>query len=83
MNRLNVLITMDRHEGLQLKRAGTIPDHPTTHTLGQTYLKLGDFKEARDSFLESIEISPFNPDVHQGLATAYEMLGDQGSALKD
>jgi tetratricopeptide (TPR) repeat protein len=88
MNRLSdVLITMGRHEeALQLlKRARDLsPDHPTTHTtLGQTYLKLRDFKEARDSFLESIQISPFNTEVHQGLATAYEMLGDQASALKE
>ena len=88
MNRLSdVLITMNRlDEALQLlKRARDLsPDHPTTHTtLGQTYLKLRDFKEARDSFLESIQISPFNPDVHQGLATAYEMLGDPASALKE
>jgi predicted Zn-dependent protease len=78
---------MGRHEeALQLlKRARDLsPDHPTTHTtLGQTYLKLRDFKEARDSFLESIQISPFNTEVHQGLATAYEMLGDQASALKE
>jgi tetratricopeptide (TPR) repeat protein len=88
MNRLSdVLITIGRlDEALQLlKRARDLsPDHPTTHTtLGQTYLKLRDFKEARDSFLESIQISPFNPDVHQGLATAYEMLGEQASALKE
>ena len=68
-----------------MKRARDLsPDHPTTHTtLGQTYLKLRDFKEARESFLESIQINPFNPEVHQGLATAYEMLGDQASALKE
>jgi len=88
MNRLSdVLITMGRNgEALDLlRRARDLsPDHPTTHTtLGQTYLKLRDFKEARESFLESIQINPFNPDVHQGLATAYEMLGDNASALKE
>ena len=60
------------------------PDHPTSYTqLGQIYLKLKDFKGAREAFEESIQINPFNPDVHLGLADAYETLGDKSGALKE
>jgi len=83
----SVLILMGRNgEALELlKRARELsPDHPTTYTnMGQTYLKLKDFKEAKASFVESIQINPFNPDVHQGLAAAYDVLGETAAALKE
>ena len=68
-----------------LKRVKEIsPDHPTSYTqLGKIYLRLNDFKSAREAFEESIQINPFNPDVHSGLADAYEMLGDKSGALKE
>jgi len=68
-----------------LNRAKEIsPDHPTTYiNLGKTYLKLKDFKRAKEAFQESVQINPFNPEVHQGLAKAYEMLGDQSGAIKE
>lgn len=60
------------------------PDHPTTHTnLGKAYLKLRDFKRAKEAFLESIQINPFNPEVHEGLAHTYERLGEEAQALKE
>jgi cytochrome c-type biogenesis protein CcmH/NrfG len=60
------------------------PDHPTPYTqLGQVYLKLKDFKKAREAFEDSIQINPFNPETHLGMATAYEMLGDQSGATKE
>ena len=60
------------------------PDHPTPYTyLGQSYLKLKDLRKAKESFLESVHINPFNPEVHQGLAQAYEMLGEKEAALKE
>jgi tetratricopeptide (TPR) repeat protein len=88
MNRLSdALIAMGQNgEALQLlKRARDLsPDHPTTYTtLGQTYLKVHDFTEASAAFRESIQINPFNPEVHQGLATALEQLGDPAAALKE
>lgn len=68
-----------------LKRAKDLsPDHPGIFTaLGQTYLKLKRVKEARDSFQESIQINPFDPEAHVGLATAYETLGEKTSASRE
>jgi len=68
-----------------LNRASEIsPDHPTTHTnLGKIHLKLKDFKKAKEAFLESVQINPFNPEVHQGLAEAYEKLGEQHLAARE
>jgi Flp pilus assembly protein TadD len=88
MNRLSdALIAMGQNgEALQLlKRARDLsPDHPTTYTtLGQIYLKVQDFKEAKACFRESIQINPFNPEVHQGLATALEKLGDPEGARRE
>jgi tetratricopeptide (TPR) repeat protein len=88
MNRLSVvLISLDRdEEALQLLRRaqGLSPDHPTTYTnLGQAYLKLKDFKGAKEALQISIQINPFNPAVHRDLATAYEMLGEKTAALQE
>ena len=88
LNRLSdVLIIMDRNEEALplLNRAKDLsPDHPTTYTaLGQTHLKLKDVVKAKEAFLESIQINPFNPEVHQGLATAYERLGNPAASLKE
>jgi len=40
-------------------------------------------KEARDSFQEAIQINPFDPEAHLGLATAYETLGERALASKE
>jgi len=88
MDRLSsALIDLGRDEEALdiLKRVKEIsPDHPTPYTqLGQIYLKLKDFKKAREAFEDSIQINPFNPEAHVGMATAYEMLGDQPGATKE
>lgn len=88
INRLSdVLILQSRHqEALDLlKRSKDIsPDHPTPYTnMGQIYLKLKDFSKAKEAFQESIQINPFNPEVHRGLAIVYETLGDKASALRE
>ena len=36
-----------------------------------------------ESFQSSIQINPFNPEIHLGLAEAYEMLGNKASGLKE
>jgi len=60
------------------------PDHPTPYTkLGQVYLEMKDFKRAKEAFENSIQINPFNPEVHLGMANAYEMLEDQSGAAKE
>jgi len=88
MDRLSsALIDLGRDEEALdiLKRVKEIsPDHPTPYTqLGQVYLKLKDFKKAREAFEDSIQINPFNPEAHLGMANAYEMLGDQSGATKE
>ena len=60
------------------------PDHPAAHTyLGKIFLKQGDFRAAQQSFQTSIEINPFDPDIHLGLAEAYEGMGDNRDGLKE
>jgi cytochrome c-type biogenesis protein CcmH/NrfG len=68
-----------------LKRLVTLsPDHPTPYArLGQVYLTLKDFTRAKEAFQESIQINPFNPEVHVGLAKAYAMLGEDVGAAKE
>jgi tetratricopeptide (TPR) repeat protein len=88
MNRLSAaLIDLGRDkEALEiLKRALVLaPDHPTPYTqLGRIYLKLNDFVQARKAFEESMQISPFNPEIHVGLAEAYAVLGDAAGAAKE
>ena len=88
MNRLSsALIELARDgEALDiLNRVKKIsPDHPTPYTqMGQIYMKLKDFKKAREAFEDSIQINPFNPEAHLGLANAHEMLGDQSDATKE
>ena len=86
MKRLSAtLIDLDRdEEGLEiLERILTLaPDHPSAYTqLGWVHLKQNDFIGAKRAFVESIQINPFNPEVHIGLANAYAILGDTvGSA---
>ena len=60
------------------------PDHPTPYVrLGQIHLKRKEFKEAKSAFEESIQINPFNPAVHVGLANTYAMLGDTVGSAKE
>ena len=79
------LIELDRDEESMeiLERILTLaPDHPSAYTqLGWVHLKQNDFTGAKRAFVESIQINPFNPGVHIGLANVYAMLGDTvGSA---
>jgi len=88
MNRLSsALIDLGREEEALdiLNRVKEVsPDHPTPYMkLGQIYLKLKNFKSARGAFEDSIQINPFNPEVHLGLADTYEMLGDQSGATRE
>jgi tetratricopeptide (TPR) repeat protein len=88
MNRLSaVLLGLGRsEEALRLlQRARELsPDHPTTYThLGQACMQLKDFTGAKEAFLISIQINPFNPGVHRDLATVYEMLGEGTAANRE
>jgi len=88
MNRLSdALIRMGREpEALKvLQEAREIaPDHPTIYTqMGRVFLKLQDFTSAREALEASIQINPFNPEVHQNLIIAAERLGDSDAAIRE
>ena len=88
LNKLSsVLIGIEREkEALELlvRARDLSPDHPTAYTsLGKIFLRKKDFKSAMESFQTSIQINPFNPEVHLGLAEAYEMLGDKTDGQKE
>jgi tetratricopeptide (TPR) repeat protein len=88
MNRLSaVLIGLGRdEEAMQLLQRAreASPDHPTTYTnLGQAHMKLKDFRGAKEAFLTSIQINPFNPEVHRDLASVYEILGEKSAANRE
>jgi len=88
MNRLtSVLIELNRDdEALKIlnRTVDLAPDHPTPYRhMGRVYLKLKDFKQAKAAFEESIQINPFNPEVHVGLANAYARLGDNAGFAKE
>ncbi len=88
LNKLSsVLMAMGRdREALEhLIRAKDLsPDHPTAFSyLGKIYLNRTDFRSAAESFQSSIQINPFNPEDHKGLAEAYEGLGDKENSLKE
>jgi tetratricopeptide (TPR) repeat protein len=81
------LIDLGRDEealGISKRILNLAPDHPTPYTqLGQVYLKTKDFMGAKQAFEESVQINPFNPEVHVGLANAYAMLGDNVGSAKE
>jgi Tfp pilus assembly protein PilF len=51
--------------------------------MGRLHLELKDFKKAKEAFEESVQINPFNPEAHLGMAQAYEALADKTSAVKE
>ncbi|MEE8110877.1 MAG: tetratricopeptide repeat protein, partial [bacterium] len=44
------------------------------------HLRSERYEEARDAYLESFRINPFNPGIHRGLALAYGKLGETRKA---
>ena len=88
MNRLSgALIELDRDSEAVtvLNRILALnPDHPTPYVqLGRVHLKRQEFVKARTAYEESIQINPFNPEVHIGLAQAYAELGDHGRSEQE
>ena len=68
----------------QLERARRLaPDYGATYTLlGHIHLRAGRMEQARDAYLESFQINPFDPDIHRGLVLAYRKLGEEKKAAK-
>ena len=50
---------------------------------GKAYLALDEPAEARDAVLEAARINPFDPEVHELLAKAYDGLGDSEAAERE
>jgi cytochrome c-type biogenesis protein CcmH/NrfG len=46
-------------------------------------LKFKDYKRAEEAFRNSIQISPFDPEIHFGLATALEVQGNKAAGQKE
>ncbi len=65
----------------QARRLG--PDYGPTHTLlGHVHLRGGRMEEAKSAYLESFQINPFDPSIHQGLSMIYSKLGDTENSRK-
>lgn len=50
--------------------------------MGKASLALGQYEDARDYLTEAARINPFDPEVHEKLAEAYEKLGNAEQAKK-
>lgn len=78
------LMALGREEAAldQLEAARRLaPDYGPTYTLlGHVHLRFGRFAEAKAAYLESFQINPFDPSIHQGLALAYGRLGEAQKA---
>ncbi len=88
LNKLSsVLIGLDQEKEAQelLIRARDLsPDHPTVYIyLGKIYLRHKDLESAMESFQTVIQINPFNPEAHLGLAEVYEMQGEKERGSKE
>ncbi len=60
------------------------PGYVTTWLeLGRASNALGDHKNARTYLLEAARINPFNPDIHDQLAIAYDKLGHAELAKRE
>jgi tetratricopeptide (TPR) repeat protein len=88
LNKLSsVLIGLDQEreaKELLIRARDLSPDHPTVYTyLGKIYLKQKDLESAMESFQTVIQINPFNPEAHLGLAEVYEILGEKERGSKE
>ena len=57
--------------------------YPIWIELGKAHLAMDQPAEARDAVLEAARINPFDPEVHELLAQAYESLGDTEAAERE
>ena len=55
----------------------------TWHELGRAAHQLGRHQEAKEALLEAIRINPFDPAIHEDLATTLEALGDSDGARRE
>lgn len=59
------------------------PSHVSTWLeMGRAYMALNMYEDARDSLREAARINPFNPEIHEMLARAYNRLGESDKATE-
>jgi tetratricopeptide (TPR) repeat protein len=64
--------------------AGRHPEYAALHVhLGRLYLKQKKWSQATESLLRANRIDPFDPEIHAGLALAYDALGEPGAASRE
>jgi tetratricopeptide (TPR) repeat protein len=60
------------------------PDYPALNVqLARLRLDAQDWGRARDLYLAANRQDPFDPEIHAGLAKAFEALGDPGAASRE
>jgi tetratricopeptide (TPR) repeat protein len=64
--------------------ADLYPDAAGPHaTMGEAYLSLGDDTDAANELWAALRISPYDPDVHCGLARIYQEQSDTANAERE
>jgi tetratricopeptide (TPR) repeat protein len=72
---------LEEAERLLNETRGYYPDYVSTYvTLGELHKKKGEFQRAIENYLEASHINPFNPIVHQRLASLYKEVGQADEA---
>ena len=60
------------------------PQYAALHVaMGRVHVKQKSWGRARDEFLEANATDPFDPEIHAGLALAWEGLGEAGPASRE
>lgn len=78
------LIELRRYDEAQKVLEASLAIHPgspaTNVKLGRLHLRRGQWKQARDSYLDALATNPFDDEIHLALFRAHEALGEQALA---
>ncbi len=71
-------------EAALAEAAGRHPEHAALQVhLGRLHLKQKKWTQAAESLLRANRIDPFDPEIHAGLAQAYDALGETRAASRE
>jgi tetratricopeptide (TPR) repeat protein len=71
-------------EGALAEALRTHPRYAALHLhLARLYVKRKIWDRAKDELLLANRTDPFDPEIHAGLATAYDAMGDKGGASRE
>ena len=74
------LLELGRLDEAEKVLTGSLRVHPgiaSTHVhLGRIYLARGDWKRAREAFLQAVAVNPFDPEIHLALHHVHGKLGE-------